>query len=75
MTTNTTNTPFTTSQLRARVDAVLTGIGQGFNAYIERESRMAQMQALNAKTDEELKAMGLTRDAIPRHVFCDIFYI
>jgi uncharacterized protein YjiS (DUF1127 family) len=77
MTTQTTNLIQTDTRARivARVDAFFTALGQGMNAYILRKSRMPEIDALNAKTDAELAAMGLTRDDIPRHVFRDLFYV
>lgn len=51
------------------------GLTRGFTAYAERHSRMDQIRALNAKTDDELLAMGLTRSEIPRHVYRDIFFV
>jgi len=33
------------------------------------------MAVLNAKTDDQLAAMGLRRDQIAVHVFRDMFYI
>lgn len=64
----------TRTRLMARIDAFFAGIGQGMNAYIHRKSRSDEIDALNAKTDAELAAMGLERDDIPRYVFRDIFY-
>lgn len=77
MTTQTTNLTHSDSRapLMARVDAFFAGLGQGMNAYILRKSRMADIVALNAKTDAELAALGITRDDIPRHVFRDMFYV
>lgn len=77
MTTQTTNLIQTDSRanLMARVDAFFATLGQGINAYVLRKSRMAEIEALNARTDAELAAMGLTRDDIPRHVFRDMFYV
>jgi len=57
-----------------RLDALFASIGQGFNAYLERRSRQDQIDALNALTDEQLLARGLTRDRIPYHVFRDLMY-
>ncbi|SFR47492.1 hypothetical protein [Litoreibacter janthinus] len=37
--------------------------------------RIAQMEKLNAKSDEELAKMGLRREDIIRHVFRDIYHI
>lgn len=60
---------------RAQLDAFLSAFGQGFNAYLERRSRLDRIRALNAKSDAELAQMGLTRDQIPQHVFRDILYL
>ncbi len=37
-------------------------------------SRRAQIEALEAKSDEELAEIGLRRDEIAYHVFRDLFY-
>lgn len=70
-----TNIIFAKSGLRERVDAFFNSIGQGINAYAQYRSRADQVQALNAKSDDELAQMGLTRDDIPRYVFRDLFYV
>jgi len=36
---------------------------------------MAEIDALNAKSDAELAALGTSRDDIPRYVFRDMFYL
>lgn len=61
--------------LRDQIDRFFVAIGQGMNAYMERRSHMREIMALNAKTDEELAALGITREGIPRYVFRDIYYI
>ncbi|MBU2360435.1 hypothetical protein [Loktanella sp. M215] len=61
--------------IREKVDAFFASIGQGMNAYMERRSRMGQIQALEAKTDAELAKMGIRRDRIVHHVFRDLFYV
>lgn len=63
------------ARLMARVDAFFATLGQGMNAYMHRKSRMDEIEALHAKTDAELAAMGITRDRIPHYVFRDTFYI
>ena len=63
------------SGLRAQMDSFFASMGQGFNAYLERRSRTTQIEALNAKSDEELAKLGITRDGIPAYVFRDLFYI
>ncbi|MFY0635100.1 MAG: hypothetical protein JXQ91_14900 [Vannielia sp.] len=69
-----TDAPFSPS-LRARLDAFFAGIGMGLNAYMESRSRMHEINRLNALSDAALKAMGLKREDIPRHVFRDLFYL
>ncbi|WP_137702993.1 hypothetical protein [Marimonas lutisalis] len=53
---------------------VLASIARGMTAYTEACSRRDQIAALEAKSDEELAAMGIKRDDIARHVFRDLFY-
>ena len=65
----------TNGSIRDRLDQYFAGIGQGFNAYLESRSRMDQIERLQAKTEDELASMGLTREGIPRHVFRDLFHI
>jgi uncharacterized protein YjiS (DUF1127 family) len=77
MTTQTTNLTqiATRSSMLARVDAFFATLGQGMNAYVLRKSRMVEIDALNAKSDAELAALGTSRDDIPRYVFRDMFYL
>lgn len=70
-----TNITFAKAGLRDRIDAFFVSLGQGLNAYARSRSRADQVQALNAKSDKDLAAMGLTRDDIPRYVFRDMFYV
>lgn len=75
MTTHSTNITATPPRtLRDRIDAFMVSFGQGFNAYAERRSRVHIIQALEAKSDSELQAMGLRREDIIRHVFRDLMY-
>lgn len=37
--------------------------------------RIAQIEKLNAKSDAELKKIGLRREDIARHVFRDLYHI
>jgi uncharacterized protein YjiS (DUF1127 family) len=60
---------------RAGLSNFFHGLGQGFVAYMERRARTEQIAALNAKSDEELAKMGITRDTIPAYVFRDLFYV
>lgn len=75
MATQATNVSIAKSGLRDRVDGFLASISAGFTAYVERRARTAQVEMLNAKTDEELAAMGLKREEIPHYVFRDLFYL
>ena len=63
------------SGFRSAFDRFKAGVSRGFVAYIERQSRMDQVNRLNAKTDVELAEMGLRRDDIPRYVFRDLIHI
>lgn len=56
-----------------RLDLFFAGLGLGVNPYMLRQSRMREIQALNACTDRQLAQLGLTRDDIPRYVFRDLF--
>lgn len=78
MTTQTTNLTHHTdsrARLMARIDAFFATLGQGMNAYMHRKSRMDEINALNAKSDADLAALGITRDGIPAYVFRDMFYV
>lgn len=61
--------------LADRLDSFFASLGQGFNAYIERRSRSEEIRRLEAMTDAELAAMGISRERIPHHVFRDLFYL
>ncbi|WP_375690448.1 hypothetical protein [Pseudooceanicola sp. LIPI14-2-Ac024] len=63
------------SGFRARFDNFLTGLGQGFNAYVESRSRVHQIHKLNALSDAELAKRGIKREEIPSYVFRDLFYV
>ena len=48
-------------------------MGMGFNAYLERRTRMEEMRRLSALPDAELQSLGIARADIPAHVFRDLF--
>ena len=51
------------------------GFAEGIVNYMERQSRQDTIARLEAKSDAELAAMGITREGIVQHVFRDRFYI
>ena len=50
------------------------GIWTSMMKAAEASSRVHQVEALQAKSDEELARMGIKRDMIAQHVFRDLFY-
>lgn len=67
------NIAILTPSLRARLDLFFTTLGQGVNAYAVRRKRLYELARLDAMSDEDLLAMGITRDRIPHYVFRDLF--
>jgi hypothetical protein len=63
-----------TPRLRAQADRFFAALGQGFNSYIERRSRRAQIEYLDSLTDAELAERGITRDKIVHYVFRDLMF-
>lgn len=59
--------------LKARIDSYFVELGQGVNAHLLCEERRDILHWLNARSDAELTAMGLSRAEIPSHVFADLF--
>ncbi len=64
-----------TNILSPRLPALFDGfrkwLSRGTEAYIAKQSRRAEIEALEAKSDAELARMGLTRDRIVHYVFSD----
>ncbi|MEL7098790.1 MAG: hypothetical protein AAGM84_08185 [Pseudomonadota bacterium] len=50
-------------------------IGASVNLAAAADARMAEIEALNAKSDAELARLGLSREEIPSHVFRDLIHI
>ena len=71
----TVNQTFDAAPLRDKFDLFLAALGRGLTAYADRKSRAGEIAALNAKTDEQLAAMGIRRDQIAVYVFRDLFYV
>ncbi|MGR3703629.1 MAG: hypothetical protein ACU0A4_16235 [Paracoccaceae bacterium] len=47
---------------------------RAFDAYVARRSRIDQIQALDAKSDAELAALGIKREQIVQYVFRDCYW-
>ena len=69
------NPTFDAALLRKKLRQFVSALGRGIKAYGESTTRAGEIAALNAKTDEQLAAMGLRRDQIAVHVFRDMFYV
>lgn len=67
-------TNITLSPLRDRWDRFMTGFMKACEQHGRVQSRRAEIEALEAKTDEELACLGIPRDYIAYHVFRDKFY-
>ncbi|MCB1330680.1 MAG: DUF1127 domain-containing protein [Maritimibacter sp.] len=65
----------TDTDLSARQPSILARIGAIFVDYAEAQGRSDRIMKLQALSDEELAARGLTRDGIVRHVFADKLYL
>ncbi|MEO0403185.1 MAG: hypothetical protein AAF214_12485 [Pseudomonadota bacterium] len=68
----------TTSILSSIWDHVtnfMAALGHSISMSAAAETRFRRIEALNAKTDEELAAMNLNRSDIPAYVFRDLMHI
>ena len=54
---------------------ILSAFARAVEAQGRTVARRAEIEALEAKSDAELAAMGLRRQDIMRHVFRDLFYV
>lgn len=61
--------------LRKILAAPFVAIGTFFVAIMESNSRVQEVDRLNAMSDEQLAELGLRRDTIVRHVFADYMHI
>ena len=59
----------------SHLSTFLKSIGESFLRAGEASSRIHRVEALRAKTDAELAAIGIKRDDIVHHVFKDLYYI
>lgn len=60
--------------LRGAWNRFIAALDRGCNRIALRGSRRAQIEVLEAKSDEELARIGIQRDQIAYHVFRDVFY-
>lgn len=67
-------TTFTTNFAPNAFARALNAVKTGFAAHARRMSRRDQIEALEARSDAELAALGITRSEIGRYVFRDLFY-
>ena len=54
---------------------ILDGLINAAERHARATSRRDLIEALQAKTDEELATLGLRRDQIAQHVYRDLFYV
>ncbi len=50
------------------------GLFNSIDLAASANKRLAQIEALSAKSDEELAELGIRREDIARHVFRDIYH-
>ncbi|MGX0879602.1 uncharacterized protein YjiS (DUF1127 family) [Roseovarius sp. MBR-154] len=67
-------TNITASPLREGWKRFVAALERGFDSQTRVCARRNQIEALEAKTDDELARMGIRRDQIAYHVFKDLFY-
>ncbi|MDA5556612.1 DUF1127 domain-containing protein [Shimia sp. MMG029] len=72
LTDTTSAAPFALGKLLA---APFRAIGNGLIALAENNSRVQQIETLNAMSDAQLAERGLRREEIVRHVFRDYMHL
>jgi len=68
------NAPQREARLKKGMDEFFAALGQGINAYMERNARVREIERLSAMSDEELLKLGVRRERIAYHVFQDRFW-
>ncbi|MFY0679419.1 MAG: hypothetical protein JXR13_02485 [Thalassovita sp.] len=66
---------FDKSGFRTRLNALATRCLSGLNTYMDHQSRRGAIETMQAKSDDELAAMGVRRDDIVRYVFRDVIFL
>lgn len=74
MSVNTTNHTASFAGAFETIGNIFSRLGKALIVNRSMDARMARMNALQSKTDEELNEMGLRRDQIVSYVFRDLFY-
>lgn len=64
-----------TANIQASGNGVFAKIFALLEKIANSNGRVRQVAFLNALSDEQLKARGLTRDGIVHHVFRDVYYL
>jgi len=64
----------TGAPLRSVWGRLAAAVERGLDRMMRTQSRRAQIEALEAKSDAELERLGIPRDQIAYHVFRDLFY-
>ncbi|HAW47454.1 hypothetical protein C6W92_03485 [Roseovarius sp. A46] len=67
-------TNISVSPLRGAWGRFVAGLERGCERMARTRSRRGQIEALEAKSDQELARLGIPRDQIAYHVFKDLFY-
>ncbi|RKT30787.1 hypothetical protein BXY70_2780 [Roseovarius halotolerans] len=75
MTTLTTDISHAPARVLEWLKGMSNALAVGFEAHAHHASRRDKIEALEAKSDEELASMGLRRDDIVHHVYRDLFYV
>ncbi|MFQ6552888.1 hypothetical protein AAD018_011165 [Aestuariibius insulae] len=57
------------------IRSVFSRLSRGASAVAHAQSRSAEFERLNAKSDAELARIGLSRGSIARYVYRDILYV
>jgi uncharacterized protein YjiS (DUF1127 family) len=63
-----------TEEKQGFIARFFTRLASDYEAYAYKKSRRAQIEALEAKSDEELAKLGVKREDIAFFVFSDMFY-
>ena len=67
--------PVTPSGITAPVSRFFSRIGEFLMSMAETNSRVRQVEALSALSDDELAQRGLKRSEIARYVFSDSYWL